>query len=171
MPTEIASHIPGRRVHGYDLLDEITERHNLSDRKAHDAIHAYLEQLIQDDGEDVVILDRRPVDPGLLESNPNDRDVYWWLTISDDAAEAIRGAVEAEHPELWTIDQVAEHFGSQAADPGKSASRTLNRLGVRAREYRAHPESGRPQAVYSALEVREAKQKRPGRGDRTDLRK
>jgi hypothetical protein len=68
--------------------------------------------------------------------------------------------------ELWTIDQVAEHIGATSAG---SARRTLSRWKIEAVDYARHPVSGRPQARYSADEVRDAKAARPGRGTRTDL--
>jgi hypothetical protein len=169
MPTEITSATPGRAIRSYDLLDEITDRHALSDREAHDMIHAYLDQLIQDDGEDTVILARRPVKPALLASNSLDRDIVWWLTISDDAVTAIREAVEAVHPELLTLEQIGvDVLGSQAKAPSKAASRAMSRLRLRPAEYRPHPDSGRPQALYGAREVRAAVATRLGQGARTD---
>ncbi|MEU8136089.1 hypothetical protein [Streptodolium elevatio] len=69
-------------------------------------------------------------------------------------------------PELWTIDQAAEHIG--AASTG-SARKTLSRWGVTAVGYQRHPESGRPAARYLADDVRAAHANRPGRGARTDL--
>ena len=69
--------------------------------------------------------------------------------------------------ELWTADQAAQEIGAASAD---SARRTLSRWGVRAADYKPHPESGRLQAVYDADAVRTAAQTRPGRGTRTDLR-
>jgi len=68
------------------------------------------------------------------------------------------------NPELWTIDQAAEHIGAGSA---ASARRALSRWGVRAAEYRPHPVSGRPQALYRAEEVRTARAGRPGSGNRT----
>ncbi|MFI1579997.1 hypothetical protein [Embleya sp. NPDC020630] len=98
MTTEIASHIPGRAVPTYDLLNDM--RHYVgSDREAHDAIHAYLGQIVDIDGEDTTILSRRAMRPELLEMNANDVDVYWWLTISDDAEQTIRDAFAAAYPQ------------------------------------------------------------------------
>ncbi|MFD1832392.1 hypothetical protein ACFSJS_22490 [Streptomyces desertarenae] len=95
MATEIASNIPGRTIHPYPLLDEIAERHNLSDREAHEAIHAMLDQIADIDGD--VVLEQRPIRPELLESNPHDLDVYWWLTVSDETAQEIRDALAAQY--------------------------------------------------------------------------
>lgn len=75
-----------------------------------------------------------------------------------------RLAIRAQRRELWTIDQVAEHLGTQ---PG-SARGTLSRWGVKAHDYQPHPSSGRPQARYDAEEVRAAHASRPGQGARTD---
>lgn len=68
--------------------------------------------------------------------------------------------------ELWTIDQVAEHLGVRTTG---GARKLLSRWEVRAAEYRPHPESRRPQALYRADDVRTAHANRPGRGARTDL--
>ncbi|MFJ2630815.1 hypothetical protein ACIO6U_02475 [Streptomyces sp. NPDC087422] len=95
---EIASNNPGRTVYPYDLLDDVMEDTGLSRADAHAGIHAMLDDLINLDGEDTVILSRRPVDPALLESNPNDLDVYYWLTVSDETAQAIRDALAATNP-------------------------------------------------------------------------
>lgn len=91
MTTEIYSHNPGRNLAHYDLADELSERHGLSLRETHDGIWAYLADL--DDAE----ISRRPVNPELLASNPNDRDVYYWITITDDAADIIREAFAATY--------------------------------------------------------------------------
>lgn len=69
--------------------------------------------------------------------------------------------------ELWNISQVAAHIGA-ASD--KSATSTLSRWGIKAVGYERSP-AGRPRALYSADEIRAAKEVRPGRGARTDLRK
>lgn len=97
LTTEIASRIPGRTIHSYDLLDEVTEAHGLSLEEAHEAIHAMLQHCIDIDGEDKIILDRRPMRPELLEDNPHDVDVYYWLTISEETATTIREALAATH--------------------------------------------------------------------------
>lgn len=69
-------------------------------------------------------------------------------------------------PELWTIDQVADHIGATTT---ASARRTLSRWGITAADYRPHPTSRRAQALYDAERIRAAKAARPGRGARTDL--
>lgn len=69
-------------------------------------------------------------------------------------------------PELLTAEQVAALIGTVSSD---SARRALSRMAVGAVRYQPHPESGRPQAVYSAAEVREALGRRPGQGARRDL--
>ncbi len=94
MTTDIASNIPGRAITTYDLLEEIQETHGLDRRAAHDAIHAMLSDITSADG-DEVILDRQPMRPELLVNNPGDVDIYYWLTISDDTADAIREAIAA----------------------------------------------------------------------------
>lgn len=70
-------------------------------------------------------------------------------------------------PDLWTIDEVAEHIGASSTG---SARKTLSRWGVQAHSYQRAP-SGRAQAVYEAHAVRAAAAARPGRGTRTDLHK
>jgi hypothetical protein len=164
MPTEIASQIHGRTIHPYDLLAEITDRHSLDDRTAHDAIHGYLDQLIQDDGEDAIILGRRPIKPELLEHNPLDRDIYWWLTITDEAAETIRTSIDYEHPELWTIPRIAKEMGVAESSARGQIARWKKSRGLAPHEFQPHPDSARPQALYSAREVREALTSRPGKG-------
>lgn len=95
MTTTIASQNFGRAIHHYDLLTEIAERHGMTDRDAHDAIHAAVEQLIQLDGEDAVIISRQPIQPELLDYNPHDLDRYEWIEITSEAANAIREAIAA----------------------------------------------------------------------------
>lgn len=95
MTTTIASHNPGRTIHDYDLLDEITDTYKLNRKEAHDGIHAFLSQITSIDGDDDVILDRTPIRPELLLDNPRDLDIYYWLTISDDATEVIRESFAA----------------------------------------------------------------------------
>ncbi|MEU3990147.1 hypothetical protein AB0F24_17520 [Streptomyces platensis] len=92
----VASNIPGRSIHPYDLLDEVMEQTGMGKREAHDSIHALLDQLAADDGEDAVILHREPVRPELLKSNPSDVDVYYWLTIRQETADLIREALAAQ---------------------------------------------------------------------------
>ncbi|MFF0629784.1 hypothetical protein [Streptomyces sp. NPDC004296] len=75
-----------------------------------------------------------------------------------------------ERNEPLTAEEIGRwELKSEAKDPAKSASRTMQRLGVKPFHYRQHPESGRPQALYRAGEVRAAIAERPGRGARTDL--
>lgn len=69
-------------------------------------------------------------------------------------------------PELWSAAQVADHLGLASAG---SARRTLSRWGVTAARYEIG-DGGRPEARYDAEQVRQAKQRRPGRGTRTDLK-
>lgn len=76
----------------------------------------------------------------------------------------------AEKHELWDIDRVAEHLGHKGPSATGTARKTLSRLGVKADSYRPHPDSGRPQAIYRAQDVRDAQAARPGRGTRTDLK-
>lgn len=94
MSTDIWDQDPGRSISAYDLLDEVQERHGLSRREAHDAIHAMLTGIVEAEG-DGVILDRRLARPELGADNPNDRDVRYWLTVSDETADEIREALAA----------------------------------------------------------------------------
>ncbi|MFH9426029.1 hypothetical protein [Streptomyces sp. NPDC017529] len=91
----IASNNPGRSITTYDLLDEVTEKYGMGRREAHEAIHATLEQLIDLDGRDAVVIDEQPMRPELLKANPHDVDVYYWITIREEAAETIREQLEA----------------------------------------------------------------------------
>lgn len=93
----IASLIPGRAISRYDLLGEIEDQYGLSTREAHEAIHSALEQLVDIDGEDQVIIARTPMRPELLKSNPQDRDVYYWLTVRAEAVDEIREALAAQY--------------------------------------------------------------------------
>ncbi|NGO69301.1 helix-turn-helix domain-containing protein [Streptomyces boncukensis] len=89
---EIASIIPGRAVHSYDLLYEVIEATGLSRQEAHAAIHAMLADL----GDDAIV-SRRPMRPELLTDNPRDRDVYWWLAVTEETVTTIREAIAAAH--------------------------------------------------------------------------
>nr|BEK68871.1 hypothetical protein KPHV_60980 [Kitasatospora purpeofusca] len=95
MPTEIASHNPGRALPVYDLLDEITDATGMNRVDAHAAIHATLDQIVDIDGEDNVILGQRPQRPDLEQHNPNSLDRNSWITITDTAAQEIRDALIA----------------------------------------------------------------------------
>jgi hypothetical protein len=66
-------------------------------------------------------------------------------------------------PELWTIQQVADHLGIRAP----SARGTLSRWGIK-RHSVGESGAGRMTALYEAARVREAAVNRPGRGARTD---
>ncbi|MEU5838622.1 hypothetical protein ABZ820_33820 [Streptomyces diacarni] len=93
MTTEIFQNNPGRGFTRYDLVDEATRTYNLEPREAHEAINAFLEDLANDDP--TVILDRQPVRPELLTSNPGHVDVDHWLTVSDETADHIRTGLAA----------------------------------------------------------------------------
>jgi predicted transcriptional regulator of viral defense system len=67
--------------------------------------------------------------------------------------------------DLWTIEDVAAHFGVKPS----SARGALSRMGVRAHSYRPHPVSHRAQALYDPEKVKAAHADRPGKGARTDL--
>ncbi|HEY6115127.1 MAG TPA: hypothetical protein VI172_04135 [Candidatus Dormibacteraeota bacterium] len=92
MTTEIFEGMTGRNISNYDLLDETTEKYGVDRAEAHEAITAMLQGIVEADGQDV-ILDRQPVRPHLLDSNPGDVDVNHWLTVSDETANEIREAL------------------------------------------------------------------------------
>lgn len=66
--------------------------------------------------------------------------------------------------ELWSVRQVMEHLGVASRSGALTA---LRRAGITATDYVKGP-SGRPEARYDAVAVREAASSRPGRGARTD---
>ncbi|OPC84260.1 hypothetical protein B4N89_27990 [Embleya scabrispora] len=105
MTTEIASHRTGRTIHPYDLLDDM-RKYVGSDREAHDAIHSFLADIIAIDGEGATIISKRPIRPDLAEDNPSDLDTYSWITISDNAEQAIREAFAATYPQDGVEDEV-----------------------------------------------------------------
>lgn len=94
MSTEIYDDFPGRSFSNYDLLDEVTEKYGIDRREAHESIHAFLSQIVDIDG-DGVILKREPVNTQLLQDNPRDLDIRHWLTISDSAVTDIRNSFAA----------------------------------------------------------------------------
>ncbi|MFF2612705.1 hypothetical protein [Kitasatospora sp. NPDC058046] len=100
MTTDIYSHTGGRTIATYPLLVEVRAITGLDQAKAHDYIHATLDQLIAEDGEESVVVTQRPDRPGLLANNPHDLDTNSWTTITDDAADFIRAAaaVDCEAP-------------------------------------------------------------------------
>jgi len=95
--TEIASNNRGRTIPPYELLDETTQTYGISRREAHDAIHAFVDQLIADDGQENVITSQRPIRPQLEKDNPYDRDRDQWLTLTPEATHTIRTALAATY--------------------------------------------------------------------------
>lgn len=95
MTTTIASNIPGRAIAHYDLLDQLQQRYGLTRRQTHDDIHALLDQLA--DLGDNPVVSHRPQRPDLLDNNPQDIDVYYWIEITDQAAADIRDAFAATY--------------------------------------------------------------------------
>lgn len=96
MSVEIFCNTNGRALSRYDLLDDIQNLTGLPRTEAHAAIHAILEQLVDIDGDDI-ILSTRPDRPELLQANPHDLDINTWLTIADSTAQEIRDALAAQH--------------------------------------------------------------------------
>ncbi|MEV5851389.1 MULTISPECIES: hypothetical protein [Streptomyces] len=93
MTTEIFEGMTGRSISTYDLLDETMDTYGLDKTTAHEAIAAFLSGLVDDDSS--VIIERTPVRPALLKSNPAHVDIDHWLTVSDETADHIRGALAA----------------------------------------------------------------------------
>lgn len=93
----VASNNPGRTIYRYDLLDEVMEQTGMDKREAHDSIHALLDQLVAVDGEEAVVIHHEPVQPELLKSNPNDLDIYSWVTIRQEAADLVLEVLTAQH--------------------------------------------------------------------------
>lgn len=91
---KIASHAQGRGGYRYELLEEIAERYGLTNAQASETIQETLRQLREIDG-DGIILDQQPIRPQLLESNPSDLDVDYWLFVSQATADEIREAIAA----------------------------------------------------------------------------
>ncbi|MFD8407164.1 hypothetical protein ACFV1G_21065 [Streptomyces anulatus] len=93
MSTEIFEGMTGRSIGTYDLLDEAMETYGLDKTTAHEAITAFLSGLTDNDSS--IIVERTPVRPELLKSNPQDVDINHWVTVSDETADHIRGALAA----------------------------------------------------------------------------
>ncbi|WP_432077789.1 hypothetical protein [Streptomyces sp. YPW6] len=93
MSIDIFQGMTGRSISTYDLLDETMEAYGLDKATAHEAITAFLNSLVEDDP--ALILERTPVRPELLEFNPTSLDVDHWVTVSDETADHIRGALAA----------------------------------------------------------------------------
>ncbi|MEU0670381.1 hypothetical protein ABZ508_33240 [Streptomyces lavendulocolor] len=75
-----------------------------------------------------------------------------------------------ERNEPLTLEEIGRDvMTSKAKEPAKAASKAMSRLGVKpAYGYLPNPDSGRPQALYRAGDVRKALASRPGQGSRTD---
>ncbi|WP_017602305.1 hypothetical protein [Nocardiopsis lucentensis] len=76
-------------VANYDLLNEVEDQFD-SRQAAHEAIQAYLSQVIDIDGEDEVIVDRKPL------KNASGRIIGETLWVTPEAADAIRDAIMAQ---------------------------------------------------------------------------
>lgn len=117
--TEIASHHAGRGVPAtYPLLDRVTQRYEIDVEAAHDAIHAYLGQLIQVDGTDAVIRGERPMRPELLENNPHDLDIHRWVDLDPDSVGVIEDLIAEAYGETlyWSVVR-GESTGAAAVEP------------------------------------------------------
>lgn len=74
----------------YDLLDEV-EDHFDTRAAAHEAIQTYLSQVIDIDGEDTVVVDRKPL------KNASGRTIGETLWVTEEAADTIRDAIFADN--------------------------------------------------------------------------
>ncbi|MGA5819743.1 hypothetical protein ACPC54_18020 [Kitasatospora sp. NPDC094028] len=98
MTTQVYSHTGGRALATYPLLVEVQDLTGLDRHAAHDLIHATLTQLVNEDGEESVVVDQHSDRPELIGNNPRDLDINSWTVITDDAAEFVRAvAAEYEH--------------------------------------------------------------------------
>ncbi|WP_326806624.1 hypothetical protein OHB04_02210 [Streptomyces sp. NBC_01775] len=75
----------GTQVTNYDLLGEIEGLFNTR-QEAHEAVQTTLSQIIENDGDDVV-LSRREM------KNGSGRVIGEWLTVSTETAQEIRDAI------------------------------------------------------------------------------
>ncbi|MFI2354721.1 hypothetical protein ACH5AG_08540 [Streptomyces anulatus] len=120
MSTEIFEGATGRSISTYDLLDETMETYGLDKTTAHEAITAFLSGLTDDDSS--VIIERTPTRPQLLTSNPNHVDIDHWLTVSNETADHIRGALAASfepaaaEPQV-TVADIRNLLASPAESP------------------------------------------------------
>lgn len=74
-----------------------------------------------------------------------------------------------EYYDPLTLEDIGRDvMKSTAAQPAKAASRTMNRLGVKAFWHGPNPDSGRIQSYYRTGEVRAALADRPGKGNRSE---
>jgi hypothetical protein len=118
MSTDIYSGKPGRTIGNYDLLGEVMDTYDLDRQTAHDSIRAFLDQLTDIDGGDTIIAST-PVRPELLVSNPHDLDIDYWLTVSDETADAIREALAAAQDSGMMQDEQDEReYERQLAEQG-----------------------------------------------------
>ncbi|WP_338683981.1 hypothetical protein QD712_25945 [Streptomyces acidiscabies] len=94
MTTQIFEGMTGRRIGEYDLLTEAVDTYGMNRAEAHESILSFLQDIVGIEGP-AVILDRRPIEPHLLDSNPRSLDIHHWLTVSDKTADEIREALAA----------------------------------------------------------------------------
>ncbi|MFD7867365.1 hypothetical protein [Streptomyces sp. NPDC059783] len=78
-------------------------------------------------------------------------------------------AAIVEYYDPLTLEDIGRDvMKSTAKEPAKAASRTMNRLGVKAFWHGPNPDSGRIQSYYRAGEVQAAIAARPGKGNRSE---
>lgn len=93
----VCDNFPGRTIARSDVLDEVMEASGLGTREAHEALHAYLEQLIGLDGREQVVIDTVPIRPELETFNPNDLDRRQWLIVRREYVDLILEQLTAQH--------------------------------------------------------------------------
>lgn len=105
-----------------------------------------------------------PYEPDDDEWDGFPTDEYGGLDIKAIVEEIDLGAIVDRNDPLDLEDIGRNELKSSAKDPAKAASKAMSRLGVKPFTYHPHPESGRPQALFLAGEVRAALAARPGKG-------
>lgn len=94
---KICDNFPGRNIARSDVLDEVMEASGLGMREAHEALHAYLDQLSDLDGREQVVIDTVPIRPELETFNPNDLDRRRWLIVRREYVDLILEQLTAQH--------------------------------------------------------------------------
>jgi hypothetical protein len=131
-----------------------------------DAINAALPDSVSLCGDEFI--GPHKVEDGEFDGYPTDE--YGSLDIKA-CVEDIDLEPIVERNEPLTLEDIGRwELKSKAANPAKTASGVMSKLGLKPFAYVPHPTSKRPQAIYLAGEVRAALAKRPGRGKRTDLK-
>lgn len=77
----------GTEITTSDLADEMATRYDLTVSAAQDAVTTYVQQIVELDGEDATIVSREDYRNGHGQ----------WVTLTADAADAVREAFAAEY--------------------------------------------------------------------------